>query len=370
MLFPLPSDDELYEALVARDPSFEGRAWVGVTTTGIFCRLTCTARKPKRENAVFFESIGACVESGFRPCKRCKPMSSAADADRNVRTLTDKLLSDPSRRWREADIVALGLDPSTVRRAFKRHFGTTFLDMARLLRIRTAAQSLAGGERVVDAQIAAGFESSSGFRAAFARILGTAPAGFTGDEHLKADWIDTPLGAMIAVADSQALHLLEFFDRKALPGELAKLKRLVNGSMGVGRLAPTERIAAELQRYFDGDPGPFETPLALHGSPFTRSVWDALRRIPPGETRSYGAIAAQIGKPSAVRAVARANGANTLALIVPCHRVIGADGSLTGYGGGVWRKQWLLDHERRHAGPDQMEKQQAPDEPVRSRTAI
>ena len=124
----------------------------------------------------------------------------------------------------------------------------------------------------------------------------------------------------------------------------------MKGALGIGRFAPTEQIEAELCAYFDGESARFNVPIAYHGSGFAQRVWDALRQIPAGETRSYADLARAIGQPSAVRAVARANGANRLALVVPCHRVIGADGSLTGYGGGLWRKQWLIDLERRLVG--------------------
>ncbi len=346
MLFDLPDDDTLYTALLERDPAYDGRVFVGVASTGVFCRLTCPARNPKRENCHFFDTVAACIEAGYRPCKRCSPLQPAAEADPLVRRLLDALAADPARRWTEAGVAALGFDPSTVRRSFKRHFGMTFLEMARQTRIRDGFTVLAGGGRVIDAQLEAGFESPSGFRAAFARLLGQSPARFTGKELLKADWIATPIGAMIAVADRRSLHLLEFLDRKALPTELKKLRRAARGDVGIGRLEPVDRIAAELEAYFRGDGGRFDTPLTMHGSPFQRDVWRELRRIAPGRTRSYGDIARAIGRPSAVRAVARANGANQIAIAIPCHRVIGADGSLTGYGGGLWRKQRLIDLER------------------------
>jgi AraC family transcriptional regulator of adaptative response/methylated-DNA-[protein]-cysteine methyltransferase len=163
---------------------------------------------------------------------------------------------------------------------------------------------------------------------------------------LQADWLTTPLGTMIAVTDNKSLHLLEFADRKALPAELKKLVDLSKGSVGVGRLAPHDVLEKELDAYFTGKSADFKIPLACHGSEFTRTVWDALREIPAGAVRSYSQIAEHIGRPTATRAVARANGANQIALIIPCHRVIGADGSLTGYGGGLWRKQKLIEIER------------------------
>jgi AraC family transcriptional regulator of adaptative response/methylated-DNA-[protein]-cysteine methyltransferase len=348
MLFKLPDHDRLYAALLARDAAYDGRAFVGVSTTGIFCRLTCPARNPKPENCTFYETVGACIEAGFRACKRCHPLQPMAEADPMIKTLLARLEEDPSRRWFEADITALGFDASTVRRSFRRHFGMTFLEMARQQRLRLGFETLAGGGQVVEAQLDAGFSSASAFRAAFAKLLGQAPGRLRPDAMLRADWIETPLGAMIAVSDVRALHLLEFIDRKALPAELAKLRGLVKGDLGVGRFAPTDQIEAELRCYFAGENASFETPLVLHGSAFTQSVWQALRDIPAGETRSYSALAGLLGNPASTRAVARANGANQLALVIPCHRVLGADGSLTGYGGGLWRKQRLIEIERQY----------------------
>ncbi len=347
MLFDLPSDAQLYEALVARDPAWDGRAFVGVKTTGVFCRLTCPARKPREENCRFFASVADCVGAGFRPCKRCRPLGPAVEADPVIARVMAAYEADPVRRWSEADILALGLDPSTVRRAFRRQFGMTFLDFARASRLRDGFETLAQGGRVIDAQFDAGFSSASGFRDAFAKLLGVAPGSFTGGELLRADWIDTPIGPMVAVADRSALHLLEFVGRKALPAELADLRRKAKGGLGIGRHPPIEQAQAELEAYFAGRSARFDVPLAYHGSGFAQRVWDALRRIPVGATRTYGELAAGVEAPGSVRAVAQANGANRIALIVPCHRVIGADGSLTGYGGGLWRKRWLIDHERR-----------------------
>ncbi len=353
MMFDLPSDDALYAALMARDVRFEGRAFVGVTSTGVFCRLTCPARKPKRENCRFFDQIGPCIEAGFRPCLRCHPMAPAAEADPNVGHLLTALRAAPTRRWSEMDVSAMGLDPSTVRRAFKRHFGMTFLEMARLTRLRTAAAVLPQGGRVIDAQMEAGYESAAAFRASFARMLGMAPGKFAQDALLRADWIETRLGVMIAVSDKRALYLLEFAERKVLPAELKRLYAHAKGSLGFGRFDPVDQIAAEMEAFLDQRRARFEVPLAPLGSAFTQEVWRALRDIPAGETRSYSDVARSMGRPNATRAVARANGANPIAVVIPCHRVLGADGALTGYGGGLWRKQALIDLERGFAAQKQ-----------------
>ncbi|WP_305984646.1 bifunctional transcriptional activator/DNA repair enzyme AdaA [Roseibium sp. MMSF_3544] len=346
MLLKLPEFDTLYEALLNRDPAYDGRVFVCVASTGIFCRLTCPARKPKRENCTFYETVAECIDAGFRPCKRCKPTTPEASADPVVKTLIEALEKRPGYRWMEPDIVRMGLDPSTVRRAFKRHFGMTFLEMARQRRLQEGFSTLAGGGKVIDAQITAGFDSPSAFREAFAKILGQAPGHFSQDPLLFADWVSSPLGPLIAITDSTQLHLLEFLDRKALRSEFGKLQGFAKGRIGFGRTEVTDQIQEELNRFFEGRSGSFETKLALHGSAFTKDVWRQLLKIPAGGTRSYSELAKELGRPEAVRAVARANGANQIAIVVPCHRVLGADGSLTGYGGGLWRKQRLIELER------------------------
>ncbi|SFR10268.1 bifunctional transcriptional activator/DNA repair enzyme AdaA [Poseidonocella sedimentorum] len=351
MLFQLPDTATLYQALTARDPRYEGQVYVCVTSTGIFCRLTCPARKPKPENCVFAESISACITDGYRPCKRCRPLDPQ-DHDPDVTRLLEALERAPERRWSERDVAAMGLDPSTIRRRFKRLYGLTFLDMARQRRLRAGFTALGQGDRVIEAQVEAGFESASAFRAAFARLLGRPPASFKLEGQLLADWIPTPLGDMIAVSSHTELHLLEFVGRKALRAELCRLDAAVGGDLGIGTTPVGETLRAELTAYFSGASARFRTPLARHGTPFQREVWAALREIPAGESRSYAQIARAIGRPSATRAVARANGANQIALLIPCHRVIGADGALTGYGGGLWRKQRLLEIERHYAAAE------------------
>jgi AraC family transcriptional regulator of adaptative response/methylated-DNA-[protein]-cysteine methyltransferase len=193
----------------------------------------------------------------------------------------------------------------------------------------------------------AGCGTGNESREAVTRIIKDSTAASNGCDLLKADWIETPIGAMLAVADANALHLLKFFDGRAVPFELERLQEKTHSSIAFGRLPPTDSIEKELDDYFAGRSAVFRTPLACHGSSFTCKVWDALRTIPPGSTRSYSEIARDVERPSGIRAVGRANGANQIVIVIPCHRVIGADGSLTGYGGGLWRKRWLLEHEHR-----------------------
>lgn len=347
MLFDLPNDNVLYRALIERDPAYDGFAFVGVKSTGVFCRLTCPARKPKRENSSFYSSVVSAMEAGFRPCKRCCPLMLGGQKDPLVNKLLLALETSLDKKWSEDDVQALGVDPSTVRRAFKRQFGITFLEMARLRRVGKGVETLTGGNQVIDAQLDANYESGSGFRAAISRQIGLSPSHARKHQFLKADWLETPIGTLLAIADDSALYLLEFIDRPALAKEIERLKQATGSEIIFGRTPTLNLLTEELIGYFSGKNQPFTTGLAELGSLFTRKVWDVLKTIPAGELRSYAQLAKDIDQPSATRAVARANGANQISILIPCHRVIGADGQLTGYGGGLWRKRWLIEHERR-----------------------
>ncbi|HVH15236.1 MAG TPA: methylated-DNA--[protein]-cysteine S-methyltransferase [Candidatus Angelobacter sp.] len=173
-------------------------------------------------------------------------------------------------------------------------------------------------------------------------------SGSVVDAKLLRTKIGTPLGSMIAVADDAALRLLEFENRVALTGELRRLER-DSGRIDIGSNSVLEMLASQLGNYFAGESADFRIRTIQHGTAFEEAVWQVLKHIPPGQTRSYGCIAEELGQPDKSREVGRANGANNMAIVVPCHRVIGADGSLVGYGGGLWRKKWLLDHERQYA---------------------
>lgn len=175
--------------------------------------------------------------------------------------------------------------------------------------------------------------------------LGHAPHALTGQAELTAAWIDTPLGGMVCVADRDRMHLLEFVERRALLTEMRRLSKAAHGRIGLGRTAMTDRVETQLAAYFAKESCSFDLALAQNGTPFQNLVWAELMRIPMGATVSYSELARRMGRPEATRAIARANGANQIAVVIPCHRVLGADGALTGYGGGLWRKEALLRHE-------------------------
>ena len=344
----LPATREMYDALVRKDSGFEGIFFACVRSTGIFCRPTCTARKPKLENVEFVGTIQEALHRGYRPCRVCKPLAAGEAEPRWLAGLVETILANPDTRLPDEQLRARGLEPALVRRTFKRRFGMTFHAYQRACRLGTALQALHRGSPTLDAGIEAGFESDSGFRDAFLRTFGTPPSRARGRDALLAQWIETPLGPMLAVATSEALALLEFVDRRALETELTTMRERLGAAIVPGRNAVLAATAAQLTEYFSGVRQVFDLPLLQRGSPFDHRVWNVLTTIPYADTRSYRNVAESIGAPAAVRAVGAANGRNQLAIVVPCHRVVGADGQLSGYAGGRWRKQWLLDHERAH----------------------
>lgn len=335
-----------YKALLEKKAEYEGLFYVGVKTTGVFCRPTCPAKKPKFENCEFFETAKEALLASFRPCQRCQPLLLLEELTPIVKKLIDAIERHPEKRWKNADLRELSIDVSTAQRQFKKRFGMTFIEYARARRMGLALKQIKEGDSVINAQLSAGYESSSGFRDAFSRIMG-APPSVVDHYILKAAWLDTKLGPMIAIADSTALYLLEFIDRRGLEKEIECLRKKLKVAIIPGETLILKQIKCEITQYFDGQRMKFETPLHLIGSLFQKKVWDTLMKIPAGETRSYADIAKSINKPTAYRAVALANGANQLAIIVPCHRVINTNGDLGGYGGGITRKQWLLEHEKK-----------------------
>ncbi len=342
----LPSPSTMYRALLSRDTSYDGVFWVGVRTTGIFCRPTCTAKKPQRKNVEFFATAQQALHAGYRPCKRCRPMDGVDRAPAWVKRILDKVERAPTGRITDADLRSWSIDPARARRYFKEHYGMTFQAYHRARRMGAALAAVRQGQGIDAVGLRHGFESSSGFRDAFERVFGCAPGNSRETKCLLARWLDTPLGGMVAVADDQGLFLLEFVDRRGLETQIRALRRRLACTILPGDNGHLAGIAEELSQYFEGNLTRFTIPLVLPGTPFQLDVWKRLTAIPFGATRSYSDLAEQIGCSGGQRAVGRANGENRIAILIPCHRVVRSDGTLCGYGGGLWRKKWLLDHER------------------------
>jgi AraC family transcriptional regulator of adaptative response/methylated-DNA-[protein]-cysteine methyltransferase len=260
----------------------------------------------------------------------------------------------PGTRLRERDLRTMGIDPSTARRQFQRSSRMTFAAYQRARRMGLALRQVQNGTPVTRAQLDAGYESGGGFREAFSSLFGTSPTRSDGVAILTSCCLPTPLGKMLAVASDEGIVLLDFVDRKGLERATQRLRQRFGTRATPVTVIPGEhrhlaQLACELSEYFEGTRRSFSVPLAPRGSAFEQRAWEYLRTIEYGQTRSYAEEARAIGCPRAVRAAGRANGMNYIGILIPCHRVIASNGDLTGYGGGIARKRWLLDHERRHA---------------------
>lgn len=335
-----------YQAMLEKDSNYDGIFFAGITTTGIFCHATCPARKPKYENCAFYETAEEALLSGFRPCKRCRPLSYPKELSPVVQQIVSLVEENPDKRWKDADFERLGIHAATARRQFKKKYGMTFVQYARARRMGIALKEIKAGEKVIHAQIDSGYESSSGFNDAFFKIMGHSPNKSRESINLYGNWIDTKLGPMLSIADENFLYLLEFVDRRGLEREIERLRQKLNAAIIPGKTVISEKIEAELKVYFQTGLAKFETPYQLIGSDFQKSVWKELLKIEKGKTSTYKELAEKLGNPKAMRAVGNANGANQLAIIIPCHRVVQSDGTIGGYGGGVERKRWLLNHEK------------------------
>lgn len=343
------SDDALYDAFMRHDSSYEGIFYVAVKTTGIFCRPTCSARRPKRENIEFYHSTRDALLNGYRPCKVCKPLELIGATPDFIRKVMDLLSSAPSRKVTDYDLVKMKIEPNRVRRWFKTNHGLTFQGYQRMLRINGALRHIKEGGSVIDSAFESGYDSLSGFADAFRKIVGTVPTGAKDAKIITLRRFATPLGPMIAGSTGEGICLLEFTDRRMLETEFRDLGRSLKANFVYGTDRFITRLEEQMTEYFEGKRKIFDISLSTPGTEFENAVWRQLTTIPYGTTRSYEDQAKAVGNPKAVRAVANANGSNRVSIVIPCHRVIGKDGSLTGYGGGLWRKKWLLDFEKKNA---------------------
>ena len=342
----LPQREEMIDAFTLSKPEYEGIFITAVLTTGIFCRPTCSARKPKPENVEFYPTTKDALDAGFRPCKRCKPLEELGKQPDWVTLLLDRVDADATHRWKDQDLRELGIEPERARRWFKTHHGMTFHAYSRARRLGAAMGHLKSGQTVTESAMEAGYESMAGFTEAIKKFTGLNATAAAQTTRVYLDRIVTPIGPMLAGATDTSLVLLEFVDRPMLPTQLERIHKRFSCSFIPEPNSILEKMRAELEAYFQGKLEEFTVPLDFPGTDFQRRVWNALLNVPYGQTASYLDLATEIGDPKAVRAVARANGDNRLAMVIPCHRIIGSDGSLTGYGGGLHRKKKLLDLER------------------------
>lgn len=327
-----------WTAFMGRDRSWDGRIFGAVSTTGIYCKPSCPARRPRREHVTFFASAEEARTAGYRPCLRCKPDELGRDREAVSRAVS---LIEATEEPLSLDTLAeaVGYAPHHFQRLFKREVGVSPASYWRGVRNRRAQDALAGSGRVTDAVYAAGYSAPSGFYADAKERMGMTPSAWRDGgrgEAIRYAVVDSPLGPLLVAATRKGICRLTFGeDRGALQ------RRFPNAAIipDDGTIAPW--IEGVLKTIDAPSEAP-DLPVDVRGTAFQEAVWAELRRIPVGETRSYAEIAAAVGKPGAVRAVGTANGSNPVSILVPCHRVIRSDGSLGGYGGGLANKTKLL----------------------------
>lgn len=342
MIADMLSADEAWQAVLVRDRSFDGRFVTGVLSTGIYCRPSCAARHPRRENVRFFADGTAARAAGLRPCKRCSPDEVSRD-ERAVLASIAAIKAAGQPLALAALAGEAGYSPAHFQRVFTRHTGLSPAAYARALRSERAAEALSEGGRVTDAIYDAGYSGPSRFYQEQEGRLGMEPSAWAnGGRGTTIHWavVPTSLGDMLVAATDKGVCRLSFAEgREALEARFPNAE-LVEGGADFANLLAQVVAAVEA-------PGDYaHIPIDVKGTAFQEAVWRELRRIPAGETRSYAQIAAAAGKPSAVRAAGSANGANNVAVLIPCHRVIRTDGSLGGYAYGLDIKRELLARER------------------------
>ena len=333
--------DTAWAAFMRRDRAWDGRVIGAVKTTGIYCKPSCPAKRPKRENVEFFATGAEASAAGYRSCMRCKPDEVGRDREAIARAVK---LIEAAEEAPTLDVLAeaVGYAPHHFQRLFKRDLGVSPAEYARGLRNQRAQTALKANGRVTDAIYDAGYSGPSGFYSDAKERLGMTPSAWRNGgrgETIRWTHFDSPLGQMMIAATSKGICRLTFDDTEASLRRFFPQATVVRDDGGLKELVEGALEAIEHPLAMP------DLPLDVAGTAFQEAVWRELRKIPAGETRSYAEIAAAIGHPKAVRAVGSANGDNHVCVLIPCHRVIRSDGSLGGYGGGLHRKKKLLASE-------------------------
>jgi AraC family transcriptional regulator of adaptative response/methylated-DNA-[protein]-cysteine methyltransferase len=344
------TDERRWAAVLARDRSADGSFVLGVATTGIYCKPSCPARKPLRKNVTFYATGAEAEAAGFRACKRCKPnMADGADPQaEKIAAACRAIETAETAPSLEALAGLAGLSPYHFHRVFKTATGLTPKAYAVAHRNRRMREALNGANTVTEAIYEAGFNSSGRFYADATPSLGMKPGAYRAggtDAQIRFAIATCTLGKMLVAATDTGVCAL-FFGDGATELEAELRDRFPRATLTKGDRAFRD-LVAKVVAYVEAPGKSIDLPLDVQGTAFQHRVWTALRDIPPGETATYGEIARRIGKPDAVRAVGAACGANRVAVVIPCHRVVGSSGKLTGYRWGTERKRALLDREKR-----------------------
>ncbi len=342
----LPSLLEMEQAYKKSDGSYDGIFYLAVRSTGIFCRPSCSARKPLPKNVEYFPSAREAVFAGYRPCKRCRPLETHGTPPEWVTKLLNTIDENPTARYNDAFLRSIKIDPARARRYFLKNYNMTFQAYCRGRRLGISFEQIKNGKDLDDVALGHGYESHSGFRDAFVKTFGTPPGKSKSKDCIVTAWIESPMGPLVTAATEKGICLLEFSDRRMLDAQFTTLRKLFKSPVVPGENKHINLLKKELKKYFDGTLKEFTVPIIYPGSQFQQKVWNELLKIPHGKTVSYEEIAKKAGTPKAQRAVGHANGLNRIAIVIPCHRVVNKNGNLGGYGGGLWRKLRLLEIEK------------------------
>lgn len=335
------NEQEAWRAFERRDRSFDGRFVVAVRTTEIYCKPSCPARRPRRDNVRFYPDGSQARAAGFRPCLRCRPDEAARDAQAVARAA--KLIERAEQAPTLSELAsAVGYAPHHFQRLFKRSLGVSPAQYARAVRARRVEKHLKENDRVTDAIYEAGYSAPSRFYDDASERLGMAPSAWRDGgrgETIRWTIVESALGPMLLAATAKGICRLSFDEDPKSLRRIFPNAALVEDDGSMGKLVQGALTAVERPAQAP------ELPIDVAGTAFQEAVWRELLKIPPGETRSYAEIAAAVGRPGAVRAAGSANGANHVSVLIPCHRVVRSDGSLGGYAWGLDRKRRLLDSE-------------------------
>lgn len=340
------NDTTAWRAVLDRDRSYDDRFVTGVLSTGIYCRPSCGARHPKRENVRFFADGAAAREAGLRPCKRCRPDDVARDrlaVDGALEHIESRVTAGEKPPGLAELAEAADYSPQHFQRLFKTRVGVSPAAYARALRARRAERVLGEEERVTDAVYETGYSGPSRFYEDTGKRLGMTPSAWkAGGRGVTIRWAvaATELGPILMAATERGICRLAFEVGEEDLRERFPRARIEPGGEELEELV--ERAVAAVDRPVEAS----DLPLDVQGTAFQEAIWRELSRIPPGETRSYAALAAAAGRPAAARAAGSACGANPVAVLIPCHRATRGDGSLGGYAWGLERKEELLEREQ------------------------
>jgi AraC family transcriptional regulator, regulatory protein of adaptative response / methylated-DNA-[protein]-cysteine methyltransferase len=347
------NQDKLWNAVANRDTADTGEFLYGVKTTRIYCRPTCPSRRPLRKNVLFFANAAEAREQGYRACKRCRPDTVATSAiNAVVHELARRIEANPEQPFQLAQLAQrAGYSPFHLQRNFKAIIGSTPKEYQTAARLRTLKQELRKDAPVSDAIYQAGFGSGSRVYEKADGQLGMTPSEYrSGGKGLTISYASgqTPLGLLMIGATDRGICFLQFGDSdRVLATELSRqFPAATVQAMPATHRQQFETWMAALTRHLRGLEPRLDLPMDVRGTAFQLIVWRYLQKLPYGEVRSYSEVAEAIGKPSAARAVARACASNSVALLIPCHRVVRGTGELGGYRWGVQRKRVLLDTER------------------------